>query len=127
MLATAVLERHFGEKRLRPGPIPGEAGSPEAGSPAWCDTAVVIVAGDLDAALLPAFLEVLDRALTISCHSVVVDLSAVRFLSASAALALGPAQERAWRDHLDLTVLVTSREVERALDVTGMRALMRRR
>ncbi|MGW5072572.1 STAS domain-containing protein [Rhodococcus sp. NPDC004095] len=99
--------------------------SDDAGTLTGCHTAVVIVVGDLDAALLPTFLNVLDRALTISQHSVVVDLSAVQFLSAAAALALGPAQERAWRDHLDLSVLVESRGVERALDATGMRELVR--
>ncbi|MGW0176309.1 STAS domain-containing protein [Rhodococcus sp. NPDC003322] len=120
MLATATLERRFVGSRLGRDPL-----AEDTRMSAGCHTAVVIVVGDLDAALLPTFLDVLDRALTISRHSVVIDLSAVQFLSAAAALALGPARERAWLDHLDLSVLVESRGVERALEVTGMRNLVR--
>ncbi|WP_169922274.1 STAS domain-containing protein [Rhodococcus maanshanensis] len=83
------------------------------------------VEGDLDAALLPEFQLLLDRALTISSHAVVIDLSAVQFLSAEAASTLGPAQERAAGNRLELSVIAGSRAVERALEITGMRALTR--
>ncbi|MGW6375214.1 STAS domain-containing protein [Rhodococcus sp. NPDC055112] len=121
MVATASLERrHLGSGLGQP--CYRESEETRVVS---CHTAVVMVVGDLDAALLPEFQLLLDRALAISYHSVVIDLSLVAFLSLEAASALGPAQERASGNRLELSVVAGSRAVERALEITGMDALVR--
>ncbi|WP_245721882.1 STAS domain-containing protein [Nocardia crassostreae] len=83
------------------------------------------VEGELDAAVLPEFSAALERAVTASSRALVVDLRLTRFLSIGSAAALAAARERAARDGVDLRVVACRREIERVLEVTGLRSLFR--
>jgi anti-anti-sigma factor len=84
---------------------------------------VVRVEGELDAAVFPEFRAVLERATRSKCDAVVVDLRAVRFLSIRAAVTLGAVRKQAANDGPDIRIVAGRREVERALAVSGVRAL----
>ncbi|MBL1074133.1 STAS domain-containing protein [Nocardia sp. 2] len=81
------------------------------------------VEGELDAAVFPEFAKALDEAVTSSSRAVVVDFRQTRFLSIGSALALPAAKEAAAAGGVDLRVVATRREVERVLEVTGVRPL----
>jgi anti-anti-sigma factor len=84
---------------------------------------IVRVEGELDAAVYQQFRRLLDRAVDTPCDAVVIDLRATRFLSIRAATALPAAKARAWRSGLDLRVVTGGKEIERTLEVTGVRPL----
>ncbi|GAB4586863.1 hypothetical protein Ntsu_46950 [Nocardia sp. IFM 10818] len=84
---------------------------------------VVRVEGELDAAVLPEFSAALERAVAASFRAVVVDLRLTRFLSIGSASALASAKELAALAGVDLRVVACRREVERVLEVTGLRPL----
>lgn len=84
---------------------------------------VVRVEGELDAAAFPEFHAVLDHALHTARETVVVDLRAVRFMSIRAATTLGQLKQRAAGEGLDLRIVAGRQEVERALEVAGVRPL----
>ncbi|QLY27666.1 STAS domain-containing protein [Nocardia huaxiensis] len=86
---------------------------------------IVRVEGELDAAVYPEFTRALDEAVTSSSRAVVIDFRQTRFLSIGTALALPAAREAAAAVGVDLRVVATRREVERVLDVTGVRPLFR--
>ncbi|MFI9503942.1 STAS domain-containing protein [Nocardia sp. NPDC052566] len=83
---------------------------------------VVRIEGELDAAVYPEFRTLLDRALNTPCHAVVIDLRAATFVSIRAAATLAPARDYALNRGVDLRVVTGRREVERALEVTGVRS-----
>ncbi|WP_459960186.1 STAS domain-containing protein [Nocardia sp. IFM 10818] len=84
---------------------------------------MVRVEGELDAAVLPEFSAALERAVAASFRAVVVDLRLTRFLSIGSASALASAKELAALAGVDLRVVACRREVERVLEVTGLRPL----
>ncbi|QDP79202.1 STAS domain-containing protein [Nocardia otitidiscaviarum] len=84
---------------------------------------IVRVEGELDAAIFPEFSEALERAVTSSSRAVIVDFRQTRFLSIGSALKLAGAKEAAVAGGVDLRVVAARREVERVLDVTGVRPL----
>ncbi|NNH70735.1 STAS domain-containing protein [Nocardia uniformis] len=81
------------------------------------------VEGELDAAIFSEFSDALDKAVTSSSRAVVVDFRQTRFLSISSALALAAAKDTAAAHGVELRVVAARREVERVLDVTGVRPL----
>ncbi|MDG3013671.1 STAS domain-containing protein [Speluncibacter jeojiensis] len=89
-------------------------------------TTVVTARGDLDSSTLPEFHRMLDHALSTSYHGVVVDLSAVEFISITAARELAHAARRAGRNRLDLRLVTGSAHLERTLTVTGTLSLFHR-
>ncbi|MFI6871731.1 STAS domain-containing protein [Nocardia sp. NPDC050406] len=86
---------------------------------------IVRIEGELDAAIYPEFVLALDQAVTSSSHAVVVDFRQTRFLSIGSATALVGAKATADARGVDLRVVAARREVERVLDVTGVRPLFR--
>ncbi|MFE7722912.1 STAS domain-containing protein [Nocardia rhizosphaerihabitans] len=80
---------------------------------------------ELDAARMPPFFSLLDRAVHSSARVVVVDLRETEFLSIRIAAMLGSAKCEAWAAGVDLRLLTGGREVERALDLVGVRPLFR--
>ncbi|MFD6394248.1 STAS domain-containing protein [Nocardia sp. NPDC060259] len=80
---------------------------------------------ELDAARMPPFLALLDRAVHSSARIVVVDLRETEFLSIRVAAMLSTAKSEAWAAGVDIRLLTDGREVERALDLVGVRPLFR--
>ncbi|MFQ6395376.1 STAS domain-containing protein [Nocardia sp. KC 131] len=87
---------------------------------------VVRVEGELDAAVHEQFHRMLDTAIGMRCAAVVVDLRAARFLGIRTAASLAAAKMRAWHKGLDLRLVTGTEEVERALEIAGVRPLFRR-
>ncbi|MEV0297410.1 STAS domain-containing protein [Nocardia sp. NPDC050710] len=83
---------------------------------------VVHVEGELDATAQPEFHATLEHATRTRCHAVVVDLRAARFLSLRCAATLLAAHDNAACHGTDVRVVVGRPAVERALEVTGVRA-----
>ncbi|WP_280181694.1 STAS domain-containing protein [Nocardia farcinica] len=83
---------------------------------------VIRIEGELDALAQHRFHETLDRATHSDCHAVVVDLRAARFLSIRAAAMLGTVRGEAARHGVDLRVVTGRREIERSLEITGVRS-----
>ncbi|RDI67789.1 STAS domain-containing protein [Nocardia pseudobrasiliensis] len=86
---------------------------------------MVRVEGELDATVATDFAEALDQAVAGSSRAVVIDLRSTRFLSIGSAQALVAAKQRAAAAGVDLRVVSGRREIERVLEVTGLRALFR--
>ncbi|MFC9897941.1 STAS domain-containing protein [Nocardia sp. NPDC127579] len=84
---------------------------------------VLRVAGELDAAGYPAFRAGLDNAIDAGAPAVVVDLRAARFVSLRAAAGLGAARQRAACSGVDIRLVTDRRDIERALEVTGVRPM----
>lgn len=84
---------------------------------------VIRAEGELDAAALPEFRAMLERAVTARCHAVVLDLRATRFLSIRAAATIGAITNRAARGGPNVRIVSGRREVDRVLAVTGVRAI----
>lgn len=80
---------------------------------------------ELDAARMPRFRSLLDRALRSGAGVVVVDLRDTEFLSIRVAAMLRDAKIEAWAQRVDVRLLTGTREVERALDLVGVRPLFR--
>ncbi|WP_169811522.1 STAS domain-containing protein [Nocardia harenae] len=89
------------------------------------DCVVVRVEGELDAAGYPEFSSVLERAVRTGGRCVVVDLRPTLFLSIRAATMLGSVQRRTSGGGSELRLVVGRADVERALEVTGVRPLFR--
>lgn len=84
-------------------------------------TAVLVVGGEIDGDSLSRFTEVLDRRLNSMLAMIVVDLSAVTFLSISGLEALAAASLRARTNGTSLRLVVgTTPEVRRALHAGGL-------
>lgn len=84
---------------------------------------VVRVEGEIDALVHDRFRETVEHATRAGCQAVVVDLRAARFLSIRTASALGTLRQRAACAGVDLRVVAGRAEIERALDVAGVRSL----
>ncbi|WP_433191745.1 STAS domain-containing protein [Nocardia sp. CA-107356] len=84
---------------------------------------VIRAEGELDAAALPEFRAMLERAVTTRCHAVVLDLRATRFLSIRAAATIGAITHRASHGGPNVRIVAGRREVDRVLTVTGVRAV----
>ncbi|MFD4462585.1 STAS domain-containing protein [Nocardia sp. NPDC058480] len=80
---------------------------------------------ELDAARMPRFCALLDRAVHSGARVVVLDLRDTEFLSLRVATMLGVAKADAWSRGVDISLLTDGREVERALDLVGVRPLFR--
>ncbi|MFC4373527.1 STAS domain-containing protein [Nocardia halotolerans] len=80
---------------------------------------------ELDAARQPQFCSLLDRSVRSGARVVVLDLRGTDFLSIRLAALLGPAKAHAWQHGVELRLLVGSPEVERALELAGVRPLFR--
>ncbi|UGT60963.1 STAS domain-containing protein [Nocardia asteroides] len=89
------------------------------------DCLVVRVEGELDAAGYPEFSSVLERAVRTGGRCVVVDLRPTRFLSLRAATMLGSVKQRSSGSGSELRLVAGRADVERALEVTGVRPLFR--
>jgi anti-anti-sigma factor len=88
--------------------------------------AVIIACGDLDAARIPELRRQLINAFeSTPDDAVVIDLSKAAFLSISAARELVNAKFRAHEYGLEIRLVTRAQEVERALEVTGVRPLFR--
>ncbi|MBF6327806.1 STAS domain-containing protein [Nocardia transvalensis] len=83
------------------------------------------VEGELDAAVADEFHTALGQAVTASSRAVVIDFRSTRFLSIGSARDLVAFKERATAAGVDLRVVAGRREVERVLEVTGLRPLFR--
>lgn len=84
---------------------------------------VVRAEGELDAAALPEFRALLERAVTTRCHAVVLDLRATKFLSIRVAATIGAIRQHAAHGGPDLRIVSGRREIDRVLAVTGVRAV----
>jgi anti-anti-sigma factor len=116
MSAIAVLHREVPPDAARPGRMRPGAG--------WRCT-IVRVEGELDAAVAADFRVALDKAVATSSYAVVVDLRRTRFLSIGAARLLVDAKSEAAAAGMDLRVVAGRRDIERILEVTGLRPLFR--
>ncbi|MCM6772128.1 STAS domain-containing protein [Nocardia sp. CDC159] len=86
---------------------------------------IVRVEGELDATVADDFHAALGQAVTTSARAVVIDLRPTRFLSIGSAQALVAAKQSAAACGVDLRMVSGRREIERVLDVTGLRPLFR--
>ncbi|QIS04453.1 STAS domain-containing protein [Nocardia brasiliensis] len=84
---------------------------------------VVRVEGEVDAIACPQFAAAVERAIRADRRTVVIDLRAARFLSIRAAATLATARQRAACDGVDIRLVGAGREVERSLEVSGVRSL----
>ncbi len=84
---------------------------------------VVRAEGELDAAALPEFRAMVERAIASRCHAVVLDLRATKFLSIRVAVTIGAIKQQAAHGGPDLRIVAGRREVDRVLAITGVRAM----
>lgn len=80
---------------------------------------------ELDAARMPRFRSLLDRSVRSGARVVVIDLRGTAFLSIRVAAMLRDAKVEAWTHQVEIRLLTSTREVERALDLVGVRPLFR--
>ncbi|WP_410876262.1 STAS domain-containing protein [Nocardia sp. A7] len=80
---------------------------------------------ELDAARMPRFCALLDRSVHSGVRVVILDLRDTAFMSIRVAAMLGTAKADAWAHGVELRLLTGTREVERALDLVGVRPLFR--
>lgn len=83
------------------------------------------VEGELDAVMHDELRSLLERCRAGLCHAVVLDLRATTFMSIRAAVLLAEAKAAAWRSGVELRVVSGRKEVERALEVAGVRPQFR--
>ncbi|MBF6175709.1 STAS domain-containing protein [Nocardia blacklockiae] len=120
MSAIAVLHRHIDAADpdgLGPPPTPVRDRRRQH--------TVVRVEGELDAAVAAMFGESVARAVDTTSRAVVLDLRRTRFLSIGSARALAAAKAAAATAGVDLRLVCGRREIERVLEITGMRPLFR--
>ncbi|MEV3963261.1 STAS domain-containing protein [Nocardia sp. NPDC050193] len=79
------------------------------------------VEGELDAVMHEELRSLLERCRAGLSHAVVLDLRATTFMSIRAAVLLAEAKAAAWRAGVELRVVSGRKEVERALEVAGVR------
>ncbi|MFX0578007.1 STAS domain-containing protein [Nocardia nepalensis] len=84
---------------------------------------VVRAEGEVDAAALPEFRAMLERAVNTRCHAVVLDLRATKFLSIRAAATIGALTKQAAHGGPAVRIVTGSRDVDRVLAITGVRAV----
>ncbi|MGW5386887.1 STAS domain-containing protein [Nocardia sp. NPDC003963] len=89
------------------------------------DCVIARVEGELDAVLHDELRTVLGRCRSMLCRVVVLDLRATTFMSIRAAAVLADAKADAWRGGVELRVVSGRKEVERALEVAGVRPQFR--
>ncbi|MDO3646333.1 STAS domain-containing protein [Nocardia mangyaensis] len=80
---------------------------------------------ELDAARQPQFSALLARSIRSGARVVVLDLRGTDFLSIRVAALLGQAKSEAWGHGVELRLLTGGVEVERALELVGVRPLFR--
>ena len=83
-------------------------------------TARVVLAGEVDCSTAPRLRHALDAAFAGQPHAVTVDLEAVTFLDSAGLSSLAIAHRTALGQGVRLRVLVGTRAVARALQVTGL-------
>ncbi|MEV0029696.1 STAS domain-containing protein [Nocardia sp. NPDC050793] len=84
---------------------------------------VMVVDGELDLAGLPELCAALDAIPERGCSAVVVDFRATRFVGIRAALALGEYKRQLAEQGIDLRLVSGHAEIDRVLDLVGVRAL----
>ncbi|MEU2254642.1 STAS domain-containing protein [Nocardia xishanensis] len=84
---------------------------------------VMVVDGELDLAGLPELCAALDAIPERGCSAVVVDFRATRFVGIRAALALGEYKRQLAAQGVDLRLVSGHAEIDRVLDLVGLRAL----
>ncbi|WP_327147400.1 STAS domain-containing protein [Nocardia sp. NBC_01329] len=89
------------------------------------DCVIARVEGELDAVLHDDLCTVLGRHRELLCRVVVLDLRATTFMSIRAAAVLADAKADAWQAGVELRVVSGRKEVERALEVAGVRPQFR--
>ncbi|MFG1796593.1 STAS domain-containing protein [Nocardia altamirensis] len=125
-VSSALHEYADGVQRNGSGPAPRATRSWAQRVDRQHECAVVRVEGELDAVAYPQFFSTMEGALRSDCRAVVVDLRAARFLSIRAAAMLGSMKHRAACDGIDVRLVAERREIERALEVAGVRPLFSR-
>ncbi|MFD0364863.1 STAS domain-containing protein [Nocardia sp. GCM10030253] len=124
MASIPVLQRRAGQIDANgSGPRPRERRLWTQQSDQRRHCVIVRVEGELDAAVNQQFHRLLDDAVGTRCDAVVVDLRATQFLGIRVAAALASAKAMAWRNGLDLRVVTGCKDVERALEIAGVRPL----
>ncbi|WP_460700394.1 STAS domain-containing protein [Nocardia thraciensis] len=86
---------------------------------------IVRIEGELDAAVAGVFRRALRQAVSTSSAAVVLDLERTRFLSIGSARLLTVAKRAAAETGVDLRLVGVRPEVERVLEITGIRPLFR--
>lgn len=89
------------------------------------DCSIARVEGELDAVGLDDFRALLAGCQRQGCRVVVLDLRATTFLCIRAAVALSEAKREAWRHGVELRVVSGRHDIERALQITGVRPQFR--
>ena len=84
----------------------------------------VVCAGEVDCSTAPALRRALDDAFAVGARAVTVDLEAVTFLDSAGLSVLAVAHRAADQSGTRLRVLVATRAVTRALQVTGLWELL---
>lgn len=123
MSTISIVPGRFAEEFPPVTPKLGSApGTTRAHSVESLGCVVVQVDGELDVTGLDAFRRALHFAISGGAPKVVVDLRRTRFLSLRNACALAEAIDQARADDIETHLLTRSRQIERALEVTGARA-----
>lgn len=89
------------------------------------DCLIARVEGELDAVGLDDFRALLEGCRHGGCRVVVLDLRATTFLCIRAASALSGAKRDAWGHGVELRLVSGRHDIERALQITGVRHLFR--
>ncbi|MET8778732.1 STAS domain-containing protein [Nocardia sp. NPDC050713] len=84
---------------------------------------VMAVDGELDLAGLPELCAALDSIPEHGCRAVIVDFRTTRFVGIRAAIALGEFKRKLAERGVDLRLVSGHAEIDRVLDVVGVRAL----
>ena len=125
MSAIAVLQRPVDAGPAHPELAPVGPQLPAA-LPDWRRSCVVArVEGEIDAAAAGIFRRAIGQAVTASSRAVVIDLRGARFLSIATAGWLATAKRSAAGTGVDLRLVSGRPEIERVLDMTGVRPLFR--
>lgn len=124
-MSVVVDRRHSSRLRWYRGCTAGPAADSALRDPGRPGCWVLHGGIELDAARMPRFCDLLDRAVRSGARVVVLDLRDTEFLSIRVAALLGTAKADAWAHGVEIRLLTGGREVERALDLVGVRPLFR--
>ncbi|MFC6010900.1 STAS domain-containing protein [Nocardia lasii] len=124
-MSVVVDRRHTSRLRWHRGHCASAATESTPRDPGRPGCWVLRADSELDAARMPRFRTLLDRAVRSGRPVIVLDLRDTEFLSIRVAALLGAAKTTAWADGVEIRLLTGTREVERALDLVGARPLFR--
>ncbi|MEU4312967.1 STAS domain-containing protein [Nocardia sp. NPDC024068] len=120
MSVTTTLYQVDHHRKHSPRPsIPGRTWSRPSAD--HTDCVIARVEGELDAVLHDDFRDLLRRCGHSGYRRVVLDLRATTFMSLRAAMILASAKHDAWQVGVELRLVSGRKEVERALEVVGVR------